>query len=201
MPHNKNLISIIIPVKNGMPHIVDVYRMIKNQDIDVDFEVISIDSGSTDGSLDAFPTDDERFRAIEIPSSSFGHGRTRNLGVESARGELCVFLTHDAVPANSIWLRELVRPLREDESVAASFGRHIAHKDASPFTAWELEAHFNGLKQWPVVWISDAREYSRNQGLRQVFHFYSDNSSCLRKSVWKDYPYPDVSFAEDQLWA
>lgn len=196
-----NLVSVIIPVKNGLPNIDDVYKMIKIQDVDFDFEVIVIDSGSTDGSLDLFPVDDVRFRVIEIPPSSFGHGRTRNLGVEAARGELCVFLTHDAVPANSMWLRELVRPLREDKNIAASFGRHIAHKDASPFTAWELETHFDGLKQWPVVWISDAREYSRNQGLRQVFHFYSDNSSCLRKSVWKGYPYPDVSYAEDQLWA
>lgn len=201
MASGKPLVSIIIPVKNGMPFVADLYKMIKRQEVDFDFEIIVIDSGSTDESLSVFPGDDERFRLIQIPSSSFGHGRTRNLGVESARGELCAFLTHDAVPADSLWLRELVRPLREDDSIAASFGRHIAHQGASPFTTWELEAHFNGLRQWPVVWISDAREYSRNQGLRQIFHFYSDNSSCLRKSVWESYPYPDVSYAEDQLWA
>ncbi|MER9406669.1 glycosyltransferase family 2 protein [Mesorhizobium caraganae] len=195
------LASIIIPVKNGLPHIADVYKMIAKQSVDFEFEVIVIDSGSTDGSLQAVPVDDERFRLVEIPPASFGHGRTRNLGAELARGELCVFLTHDAVPANSHWLAELVRPLREDSRIAAAFGRHIAHRDASPFVSWELEAHFAGLKRWPVVWISDAREYARNQGLRQVFHFYSDNSSCLRKSVWKRHPYPDVSFAEDQLWA
>ncbi|RVD20672.1 glycosyltransferase family 2 protein [Mesorhizobium sp. M4B.F.Ca.ET.017.02.2.1] len=201
MPKEVALVSIIIPVKNGLPYVVDVYKMIAEQDVDFEYEVIVIDSGSTDGSLKAVPLDDERFRLVEIPSVSFGHGRTRNLGVELARGELCVFLTHDAVPANSRWLAELVRPLREDCRIAAAFGRHIAHRNASPFAAWELEAHFAGLRQWPVVWISDAREYAKNQGLRQVFHFYSDNSSCLRKSVWEKYPYPDVSFAEDQLWA
>ncbi|AZO25106.1 glycosyltransferase family 2 protein [Mesorhizobium sp. M1E.F.Ca.ET.045.02.1.1] len=201
MSSGQPLVSIIIPVKNGMPYVADLYKMLKCQEVDFEFEVIVIDSGSTDESLSVFPGGDERFRLVQIPSSSFGHGRTRNFGVESARGELCAFLTHDAVPADSLWLRELVRPLREDENIAASFGRHIAHQGASPFTTWELETHFNGLKQWPVVWISDAREYSRNQGLRQVFHFYSDNSSCLRKSVWRSYPYPDVSYAEDQLWA
>ncbi len=195
------LASIIIPVKNGLPHIAEVYKMIARQNVDFEFEVIIIDSGSTDGSLQAVPVDDERFRVVEIPPASFGHGRTRNLGAELARGELCVFLTHDAVPANSHWLAELVRPLREDSRIAGAFGRHIAHRGASPFASWELETHFAGLKQWPVVWISDAREYARNQGLRQVFHFYSDNSSCMRKSVWKEYPYPDVSFAEDQIWA
>ncbi|AZO63876.1 MULTISPECIES: glycosyltransferase family 2 protein [unclassified Mesorhizobium] len=201
MLREEYLVSIIIPVKNGLPHIAEVYKMIKCQDADFEFEVIVIDSGSTDGSLDAVPLDDKRFRLIKIPSASFGHGRTRNFGVEVSHGELCVFLTHDAVPASSQWLRELVRPLREDPRIAAVFGRHIAHENASPFTAWELEMHFAGLRQWPVVWISDAREYTKNQGLRQAFHFYSDNSSCLRKSVWMRHPYPDVSFAEDQLWA
>ncbi|QND52686.1 hypothetical protein HB779_12795 [Phyllobacterium sp. 628] len=47
----------------------------------------------------------------------------------------------------------------------------------------------------------DARSYASNEGLRQIYHFYSDNSSCLRKSVWATIPYPDVDFAEDQLWA
>ena len=31
--------------------------------------------------------------------------------------------------------------------------------------------------------------------------FYSDNNSCLRKSVWETVPLPDVVYGEDQLWA
>ena len=31
--------------------------------------------------------------------------------------------------------------------------------------------------------------------------FYSDNNSCLRKSVWETLPLPDVVYGEDQLWA
>ena len=106
-----------------------------------------------------------------------------------------------AAPANEFWLRELIRPLREDEAVAGVFGRHLAYETATPFTRWELETHFEGLRNWPKVRITDAREYVRNQGLRQVYHFYSDNSSCMRKSVWQALPYPEVDFAEDQLWA
>ena len=30
---------------------------------------------------------------------------------------------------------------------------------------------------------------------------YSDNNSCLRRSVWKKFPLPDVVYGEDQLWA
>ena len=195
------LVTVIIPVKNGLPYFRRVLDMLQKQELDAPFEVIVIDSGSSDGSKEAVPADDPRFRVVHVAPSSFGHGRTRNLGVELSRGEYCAFLTHDAAPANEFWLRELLRPLREDESVAGVYGRHIAYENATPFTHWELKNHFDGLAAWPKVRISDAREYVRNEGLRQVYHFYSDNSSCMRKSVWRDIPYPDVDFAEDQLWA
>ena len=195
------LVSVIIPVKNGLPHFRRVIDMLARQVLDRPFEVIVIDSGSSDGSKDVLPPDDERFRLVEIPSSAFGHGKTRNFGVEISRGEYCAFLTHDAAPANEHWLAELIRPLREDPEVAGVFGRHIAYETATPFTRWELETHFSGLNNWPKVKITDAREYVRNQGIRQVYHFYSDNSSCMRRSVWETLPYPEVSFAEDQLWA
>ena len=195
------LVSIVIVVKNGMPRLAEVLDMVARQEFDGGYEVIVIDSGSTDGSREAVPVHDPRFRLVEIEPATFGHGKTRNLGASLARGRFCAFLTHDARPANAHWLSELVRPLIEDDQVAGVFGRHIAYDEASPFTAWELETHFEGLRKWPKVWITDAREYVRNQGIRQVYHFYSDNSSCMRKSVWERHPYPDVDFAEDQLWA
>jgi glycosyltransferase involved in cell wall biosynthesis len=198
---NEVLVSIIIPVKDGMPYFSQVIDMLRKQETDFGYEIIVIDSGSKDGSLDIIPRDDGRFRLIQISSAEYGHGKTRNLGVAESRGEFCAFLTHDAVPANPHWLKELVRPLFDDERVVGVFGRHIAHQGASAFTSWDLDQHFRWLQQRPVVWISDARAYVRSTDLQQFFHFYSDNSSCLRKSVWKTLPYPDVSFAEDQLWA
>lgn len=195
------LVSIVIPVKNGLPAFKRVIDMVSRQVLDAEFEVIIIDSGSKDGSKEIVPSDDPRFRLIEISPSDFGHGKTRNLGASEARGEFCAFLTHDATPINEYWLAELIRPLREDPEVAGVFGRHIAYEDASPFTHWELKTHFEGLRQWTRVKIEDAREYARNEGLRQIYHFYSDNSSCLRRSVWQQIHYPDVDFAEDQLWA
>ncbi|QND52685.1 glycosyltransferase family 2 protein [Phyllobacterium sp. 628] len=136
------LVSIIIPVKNGLPQFRRVIEMLSRQKFDAEFEVIVIDSGSRDGSKEIVPQDDPRFRLIEISSADFGHGKTRNLGASLARGEFCAFLTHDAVPADEYWLAELVKPLRENDEVAGVFGRHIAYPDASPFTRWELETHF-----------------------------------------------------------
>lgn len=192
-------VAIIIPVKNGMPHFADVCRMLQIQRYDDSIEVLCIDSGSKDGS-DRLALDCG-FRLERIPSTSFGHGRTRNLGAELTKSKFIAFLTHDAIPLDEYWLANLLRPLRDDENIAGAFSRHIAHEGADPFTSWELDQHFERLAEYPVVEIVDREEYDSNLALRQLYHFYSDNASAMRRSVWEVYRYPDVQFAEDQIWA
>lgn len=194
-----NSVSVIVPVKNGMPHFRAVCAALRTQDYDAPFEVICIDSGSKDGSDQL--AEDSGFRLVRISSSEFGHGRTRNFGASLSQAEFLAFITHDAIPADARWLSQLVAPLRADPRVAGAFGRHVAHLGADPYTEWELRTHFHGLEAFPVVEITDRAAYDANVGLQQVYHFYSDNASAMRRSVWQDHPYPDVQFAEDQLWA
>ena len=52
-----------------------------------------------------------------------------------------------------------------------------------------------------MVEIKDRAEYDSNEGLRQLYHFYSDNASAMPRRIWLEHPYPDVQFAEDQIWA
>lgn len=199
------LVTVVVPVKNGMPHVERVLHALDEQELDAPFEVIVIDSGSTDPSLERAQAmasrRPERFRVVEIDPSTFGHGRTRNLGAAMSSTPFVAFLTHDAMPADEHWLANLLRPLRDDERVAGVFSRHLAYAEHGPYMALELEQHFKGLAAFPVCEMTDARRYSRDEGLRKVYHFYSDNASCLRRSVWEVHPYPDIDFAEDQIWA
>src|SRR5689334_2140673 len=101
------------------------------QEIDEDFEVVVVDSGSTDGTPDVARR--HGARVVEIPASEFHHGTTRNLGAREARGEWLVWTTHDAYPDSTQWLDRLTRPLRDGEAdLAGCYGRQIAHHDASP---------------------------------------------------------------------
>ena len=195
----RNYASIIIPVKNGGPLFETVCCMVANQEYSPGFSVLCIDSGSTDGSQDVVKK--YGFELLEILPSEFGHGKTRNLGAAETYGEFIVFLTHDAIPATTSWLKELTEPLREDSMIAGAFSKHIAHDNADPFIAWELETHFHNLEDYPVCSKEAEAKYMTDQTIRQIYHFFSDNSSCLRRSVWEKYPFPDVSFAEDQIWA
>ena len=45
------------------------------------------------------------------------------------------------------------------------------------------------------------RYFSEIPSKRQFLHYYSDNNSCLRKSYWESFPYQDVDYGEDQMWA
>ena len=124
------MISVVIPVKNGGTDLVRCLAAIGRQRNDEEVEIVVVDSGSTDGSP-------ERARAAgavvhEIPPEEFGHGRTRNLGVELARGDLLVFTTQDAVCPRRALARALARRRRSGADVGGAYGRQLPHADARP---------------------------------------------------------------------
>ena len=196
------LVTVVIPVYNGGTMLKAVVEACLAQDLEEEFELLLIDSASSDGCLEALPQD-ERLRIHRIQKEDFGHGRTRNLAVELARGEYVAFITQDAIPANRMWLMNLIAPLQSDPSVAGVFGCHIAHTHHGQLTAHDLDQHFN---RWifrshrqPIE--LNAERQTANGAVSTHERFYSDNNSCLRKSIWTTLPLPDVVYGEDQLWA
>ncbi|HEV7310735.1 glycosyltransferase family 2 protein [Ensifer sp.] len=194
--------AVVIPTKNAMHVLPTVMDKVRTQRTPWRYEIIVVDSGSTDGTSDYLRGLSD-VRLVEIGPSEFGHGKTRNLGVELADAEFVAFLTHDAEPVDEYWLLNLVSSAEQDPTIAGVFGRHIAQQTASPFTKSDLDKHFAGFLAHPLV-VSrdlDPTRYKADVGWRQMLHFYSDNNSLLRKSIWQQIPYPDVEFAEDQIWA
>ncbi|BEV36631.1 rhamnan synthesis F family protein [Synechococcus sp. M16CYN] len=196
------LVTIVIPVYNGGKFLKKVVKSCLNQELAAEFEILIIDSTSTDGCIDQLPKE-KNVRIHHIEKKEFGHGRTRNLGVKLAQGEYVAFITQDAIPMNNMWLMNLIAPLQEDEDVAGVFGCHIAHKNHSKLIAHDIDQHFN---RWifrshnqPIK--LDERRRTSNASIQSYERFYSDNNSCLRKKVWKIIPIPNVNYGEDQLWA
>ena len=194
--------SILIPTKNAGGIIAAVLTAVTSQKTSFPYEVIVVDSGSTDQTLSivaGYPD----VRLLTIPAAEFGHGKTRNLAAQASTGEFLVFITHDAIPVSGDWLENLVGPLRRDPSIAGAFGRHVAHQDADVFTKRDLEQHFAGFLAHPTLLskTTDPARYESDTGWRGLLHFFSNNNSVLRRSVWALHPFPDVEFAEDQIWA
>lgn len=193
--------SIIIPTKNGGALFGEVLAAIFAQQTPWPFEVLVVDSGSTDETLAICA----RFPAVRvhcIPAREFGHGRTRNLAISLTSGEFIAVITQDAKPAGPQWLATLVAAVEQAPDIAGAFGRHLPYPGRDPFLARDLALHFDNFAKGPaVVRLDDPARYAADQGYRQWLHYFSDNNACLRRAVWERIPYPEVDFAEDQLWA
>lgn len=191
---------VVIPTKNGGPLFQRVLQQALLQETSFSFEVLVVDSGSTDQTLSVVAKSNARL--LSVRAEDFQHGATRNFAVSNTEAEFVAFLTHDALPANKFWLANLIAKMELHSDIAGAFGRHRAYPHCDPFTADELERLFDHLKSLPAVHrIEDRERYSSDIGYRQLLHFFSNNNSCLRKKVWEQIPFPSVDFAEDQAWA
>lgn len=186
------MISVLIPVKNGGPDLVRCLDAIASQSVDHEVEVVVVDSGSGDGS----PT---RARALgarvhEIRASDFNHGRTRNLAAQLSRGDVLVFTTQDAYPADEAWLRTLVAPLEAGGDVAGVYGRQLPHENATPLEQFFLDFLYG--PQPRVQRLAGERTISLETTL------FSNVNSAIRRVVWEEYPFADdLLMSEDQEWS
>lgn len=129
------------------------------------WELIVIDSGSTDGSVELIQ-EAKPAHFIEIRHENYNPSRVMNHGMGLARSEFGIFLNADATPQGCDWLRPLIMGL-QDPQVAAVFGRQIPRPDCRAVYAHDYERCF-GPDRESAQWK----------------HFFSMVSSGLRKDIW-----------------
>lgn len=90
-------LSIIIPMYNASQHIERCINSIYHQGLNVnEFEVIVINDGSTDNSLEIVKDYFTSYKNIRFFSQkNSGQGAARNLGIKHATGEYILFLDSD----------------------------------------------------------------------------------------------------------
>ena len=172
------LVSIIMRSFNEAWALKDTLLALRAQDY-TNWELIVIDSGSTDGSQDLIRAANPA-HFIQITPQEYNPSRVMNHGMILARAELCIFINADATPQGTNWLRPLVQAI-QDKQVAACFGRQIPRPDCEAAFACDYERCFG-----------DQRESANWE------HFFSMVSSGLRKDVWQQRGFrEDLQYAED----
>jgi glycosyltransferase involved in cell wall biosynthesis len=87
-----NLISIIMPVKNGVNYIQEAIEGIKKQNMNM--EIIVIDDGSTDNTAEIA----KELGCVVIKNpKNLGQDTSKNIGLKCARGDYILFHDHDDV--------------------------------------------------------------------------------------------------------
>ncbi len=191
-------ISIVIPVKNGMDTLPQTIEGIQKQTLFSDCEVVIIDSGSTDGSVEYL----RKFKFVHIVGidpKTFNHGATRNLGVQHTRGEFVVMTVQDAVASDEFWLETMIKHFT-DETVAGVCGQQIVphHPDKNPHE-WFRPQSKPTVKT--VQFKSEADFNNLSPQDKRTACGWDDVNVMYRKRVLNQIPFETVSFGEDMLWA
>lgn len=163
------IISVIIPTLNAANYIKDLLDGLLAQTYIPD-EILLVDSSSEDDTLkiaSQYPV-----KTITIPRDEFDHGGTRNLGVRHTNGDVIVFLTQDAVPADKYLIEKLIAPL-ESPLIAASHGRHIPKEEANPIE------RFSRAFNYPEIPLLKDKFSLDKIGIKAFF--FSDVCSAIRR--------------------
>jgi rhamnosyltransferase len=191
------LISIVIPVKNGDLWLERLLGSLVRQTLFPRSEIIVIDSGSTDRSLEIigrYPV-----RLIRIRPEEFNHGLTRNLGVREARGEFVVMTVQDAVPGSERWLELFMEGFANGE-VAAVCGQQVVphERDKNPVLWFRpVSAH----RTWFCHYDSPEDYLRLSPAEQREIAAWDNVTAAYRRTILLAHPFPVTDFSEDISWA
>ena len=151
------------------------------------FEVLLVDSGSTDATVKIagrFPA-----RIEKIPSHAFHYAGTRNFAARRMKGNILVMLAGDAVPTSDLWLNHMLSNF-VDPAVGAVYGRQLPKSSSGTERHATFETVYGDKR---IV-----KDPAHRNGLGYRFYHFSDANAAIRRSVWETTPFPeDLKTFED----
>ena len=118
-------VSIVIPNYNGKHFLEDCLKAVYEQDIK-DQEVIVVDNGSTDGSLEYLET----FPGVRtiVLDKNYGFCRAVNEGIKAAKSEYVILLNNDT-EVDKNFASELLKAIKSDEKIFSCSSKMIQFHD------------------------------------------------------------------------
>ena len=181
---NNTEVSILIRTKNEEKYLGQTLSAIFSQTYK-DLEVIIVDSGSTDKTLEVakkFPVAIYKIKPVD-----FTWGYALNYGFQRAKGEYVVNLSAHALPLSNDWLETLIANF-DDNTVAAVMSNNLPSPDCNPFDRRGLLRKYNIPKQE----IKGGPPH----------YIFANYCSVIRRNIWEKVHFDEtLSYAEDHDWA
>jgi glycosyltransferase involved in cell wall biosynthesis len=185
-------VSVVVPTKNAGRDFQILLKKLKSQKGLRECEIIIVDSGSTDGTLEVARR--EGTKVIEIPPESFNHGDARNKGAECATGDYVLFLVQDALPMTDRWLWEMAKTLEQNNTVAVSCAEY-PRSDCDLFYQHLIWNHYRTLNLDKDRILSWDDSCSSQIGLRSNSQI-SDIAALVKRDIFNYYKFK-TKYAED----
>jgi CDP-glycerol glycerophosphotransferase len=176
-------VSVVVPVYNVEAYLDDCLRSITAQTAR-DLEIVMVDDGSTDGSMEIAERHAERDRRLRIVrQANHGLGHARNTGVRAAEGDFLSFVdSDDRLPPNALEL--LLGAL---DRTGSDFATGNVHR-------------FDSRRTWPAAFLKRAfirRRYRTHiAGFRWLLSDRMAQNKLWRRSFWEEH---DLGFPEGVL--
>ena len=177
-------ISVVMRSMNDGPLIEATLKGVYEQDYPGAVELIHIDSGSSDNTVEIIRSTHPR-KLIEILPREYIPGVVLNRGMRESQGEWVVFLNSDGEPADRQWLSELLAIAQSQPRVGTAFSRQVPRPDCQAVYAHDYDRCF-GPQRESVQWD----------------HFFSMVSCVVNRGAWEEQPFrEDLQYAEDDEWS
>jgi rhamnosyltransferase len=202
-PSSSPFITVFMPVFNGEEYLDESLTMIEQQELPegYELEIYVIDSGSTDKSLEIIRRHSS-VRLETIPNSEFSHGGTRQFAAAHCKGSYILFITQDATPASTMWLKGMIEPFYLSDKVGCVFGKQIPRPDAPATIKREVSMVFNSLGTDDSIVLHRYKSLVDGTDIAPKNGFFSDANSAVRTNLLRGpVPFRTVHYSEDQLLA
>ena len=186
-----------MPTWNAGPLLDEVLAAVRAQRAPAFDELLAIDSGSRDGTVEKLLA--SGFRVASIPQKEFDHGGTRDRGIAMTTGDVVVLLVQDATLQGSDWLAKMVSPFTNPD-VAGVWSRQTPRQKCQPV----MKRRILGWPGWgdgvtekrlpPGKQLDDLPPFER-----LMLCAFDNVASAIRRTAWQRFPLGPRRFGED-VW-
>lgn len=181
------LVSIIIRTLNEATHLDELLSSVEQQKtVGLELEVVIVDSGSTDSTLDIAKS--HGCKILHIKQKEFSFGRSLNIGCKAASGELMVIISGHCIPVNIEWLQTLCQPLIENKA-GYIYGRQVG-----------------GAESYYSECMIFAKYYPQQSQIPQQGFYCNNANAAINRSVWERFKFnegltglEDMKLAQDYV--